>query len=95
MARQQAVGVADRLRAVDSFEKYDPAVERAAIELRSCPLNSLEKVSERLQHLAVPNAGLAFPSATQTRHVLDSWEMSLLTPRGSVVVKKQTLGILR
>ena len=35
------------------------------VELRSRSSHSLKKVSERLQHLAFPNASLAVPSATQ------------------------------
>ena len=62
-----------------------PQLCNPAIELRSWSLNSLEKVSERLQHLAVPYANLAVPSATQAKGALDSREMSLPTPRGSVV----------
>ena len=58
---------------------------RATIALRSWYLNSLENVSERLQHLAVLYASPAVPSATQAKDALDSREMLLLTPRGSVV----------
>ena len=56
-----------------------------AIQLRSQSLNSLEEVSERLQYLAVSHASLAVPSATQAKGALDSGDMSLPTPRGSVV----------
>ena len=45
---------------------------------------ALQDVSERL-HLAVPHASLAVPSATQAKGALDSRDMSLPTPRGSVV----------
>ena len=62
-----------------------PGVERATFELRSWSLKSSEKVSERLQHLAVPYASLAVLSATRAKDAMDTQEMPLLTPRGSVV----------
>ena len=55
------------------------------IEPRSRSLSSLEKESERLQHLAVPCASLAVPSTTQAKGTLNSRGTSLSTPRGSVV----------
>ena len=42
-------------------------------------------MSERLQHLAVPHASLAVPSATQAEGAWDSRDMSLPTPPESVV----------
>ena len=81
--------VSERLKLLSLFrgpQLCDPSVERPAIELRSRSLSSWEKVSERPQQLAVPNASLAVPSATQTTDSVDSRGLSLLTPRGSVVV---------
>ena len=63
----------------------DPAVERATIALRGQSLNSSEKALERLELFAIPNASVTFPSATQATDALDSWEISLLPLRGSVV----------
>ena len=81
--------VSERLKLLSLFrgpQLCDPSVERPAIELGSRSLSSWEKVSERPQQLAVPNASLAVPSATQTTDSVDSRGLSLLTPRGSVVV---------
>ena len=63
-----------------------PAVERAANELCIQSVNSLGKVSVRLQHFAVPYASLAVLSATQAKGALDFRDMLLPTPQGSVVV---------
>ena len=68
--------------AVESFAKSDPAVECVAIDLLARPSNSLEKVFERLNHLAAPSAGLAAPRATQ---VLDSRGCPLLLLEGPSV----------
>ena len=58
VARPQVVGVADPLLAVECFVNYGPAFERAANEPRSQFFNLLEKVFQRLQHLAVSNIEL-------------------------------------
>ena len=48
-------------------------------------MNSLEKVSDRLQHLAVPHDQLAVSSATQEKGALDFRDMFFTIPSGSVV----------
>ena len=66
MARHQVPHVADRSLVVESFSKSRPAVEKkrgARIELCSKSSISLQKVSERLKHLAVPSASLETKTA--------------------------------
>ena len=82
--------VADR--PVASLAKSSPAVEhreRVATELCSRSSIALEKMSERLKHLQFQVASLTVRGGTQAKGALDSRDLSLVTPRGSVVDLKR------
>ena len=59
--------------------------ERVDLSSEASLVSSLEKVSKRLQYLAIPHASLAVPSAVRAKGSLDARELSLLTSRGVVV----------
>ena len=80
------------LHFAEKHAKSSPAVEvreRAGLELCSQSSIALETVSDRPKHLAVPSASLAVPGATRAKDEVDPREMSLLTPRGTMIDSKE------